>query len=151
MVTWLFGVTAMVLSLVSGSLVPAVNRAAVWLALLLLVPGVVLAQYTMHNAVALLFPGWVPMGRSRARGVDAVGQRLIVLAANWLGLIVALAPAIAATALIAWSLRPAIGAMVLPIGASIATAVVLAETWFVTRALAPVYERLDITSVERPD
>jgi hypothetical protein len=150
-VTWAFGVAAMAFSLSSLSRIPTPYRASAWVALMLLVPGIVLAQYTMHNAVALLFPAWVPLGGSRLRGVDAVGQRLIMLAANWLGLLLALAPGIAMTAVLAIWLRPFIGPAVLPAGAMLTTLSVIAEMWLVTGALAPVYERLDVTSVERPD
>ena len=57
----------------------------------------VLAQLTVHNAVALIFPAWVPLGVQRARGLDAMGQRIIMLTGTWLLLIVmALPGAIAA-------------------------------------------------------
>lgn len=150
-IAWTFGVLAMVLSLISSSRIPSANRAAVWTALLLLTPAVVLAQYTMHNAVAAMFPGWVPLGASRPRGVDAVGQRLILLVANWLGLAVALAPGLAITALASALLRPLVGPWVLPAGALLTTAIVFGEMVLVTEALGPVYDRLDVTSVERPE
>jgi hypothetical protein len=150
-VTWAFGIAAMAFSLSSLSRVPTPYRASAWTALMLLVPGVVLAQYTIHNAVALLFPGWVPLGGSRPRGVDAVGQRLVMLAANWLGLVLALAPGLVVTAALAIWLRPFVGPAVLPAGAVITTLSVIGEMWLVSGALAPVYERLDLTSVERPD
>lgn len=151
LITWALGVVAMAFSLSSLSRIPTPNRVATWVAMLTLVPGIVLAQYTMHNAVALLFPGWVPVGGSRPRGVDAAGQRLILLAANWLGLAIALAPGVAITvALMLW-LRPIVGPVVLPVGAAITTLTVVGEMWFVTQALGPVYEQLDVTSVERPD
>ena len=151
LVTWALGAAAMAFSLSSVSRIPTPNRVAAWAALLTLVPGIVLAQYTMHNAVALLFPGWVPLGGSRPRGVDAAGQRLIMLAANWLGLVIALAPGIAITVALSLWLRPIAGPVVLPIGGAITTLTVVGEMWFVTQALGPVYDRLDVTSVERPD
>ena len=46
-------------------------------------PALVLAQYVIHNAMALLFPAWVSVGRERPRGVDAMGQRLIMLGGTW--------------------------------------------------------------------
>jgi hypothetical protein len=149
--TWAFVLTALVMGAPFSRRVPELYRAAVWLSAIVLVPGVVLAQYTMHNAVALLFPGWVPIGSSRARGVDAVGQRLIVLLGNWLGLIIALAPGILVTIVLSWWLRSVAGPFVLPIGALVTTLTVVAETWVVSRWLEPVFDRLDITSVERGD
>ena len=131
--------------------VPTANRLAVWTSFLILTPALVLAQYTMHNAVAVLFPGWVPLGASRPRGVDAVGQRLILLIANWLGLLLALLPGILLTTALSLLLRPLIGPWVLPLGAFLTTAIVVTETVLVTEALGPVFERLDVTSVERAE
>ena len=48
-------------------------------ALAILAPALVFAQLTIHNAVALMFPAWVPLGNQRPRGLDAMGQRLIML------------------------------------------------------------------------
>jgi len=148
---WMFGLTAMVLSMVSASRIPSANRLAVWTAFLLVTPALVLAQYTMHNAVAVVFPGWVPLGASRPRGVDAVGQRLILLIANWLGLVLALLPGILITSALSRLLRPLIGPWIIPIGALLTTAIVVAEAVLLTEALGPVFERMDVTSVERAE
>jgi hypothetical protein len=150
-IAWVFGVLAMVLSLVSASQIPTANRIAVWTSFLVLIPAVVLAQYTLHNAVALLFPAWVPLGASRPRGVDAVGQRLILLAANWLGLVLALLPGVLLTAVLSLLFRPSLGPWVLPIGAVLTTAIVVGEAVAVSEGLGGVYERLDVTSIEHPD
>lgn len=151
LVAWVFGATALVLSLASQSRIPLASRTAVWLAFLLLIPGVVLAQYTIHNAIAVIFPGWIPLGASRPRGVDAAGQRMIVLAASWGAMLVALVPGVAVTAALSWLMRPLVGAWALPAGALVTTLCVIGEMVLVTRALGPVYERLDVTSTERPD
>ena len=150
-VACLFGLVAMALSLVSSSRIPTANRVAVWTSFLLITPALVLAQYTMHNAVAVVFPGWVPLGASRPRGVDAVGQRLILLMANWLGLLVALLPGILLTAALSALLRQLTGPWILPIGALLTTAIVVAETVVLTEMLGPVFEKLDVTSVERAE
>jgi len=150
-ITWLFGVLAMALSLISASRIPTTNRIAVWLSFLILIPAVVLAQYLMHNAVAVVFPGWVPIGAARPRGVDAVGQRLILLAANWIGLLLALTPGLLLTAGLSAMLRPIVGPLILPVGAVLTSAIVAAEVWAATELLGPIYERMDITATERPD
>lgn len=150
-ITWLFGALAMVLSLISTSRIPAPNRMAAWLSFLILIPAIVLAQYLMHNAIAVVFPGWVPIGASRPRGVDAVGQRLILLAANWIGLLLALTPGLLLTAGLSALLRPIVGPVILPVGALLTALIVVAEVWMATELLGPVYERMDITATERPD
>ena len=150
-ITWLFGALAMVLSLTSTSRIPTPNRFAVWLSFLILIPAVVLAQYLMHNAVAVVFPGWVPIGASRPRGVDAVGQRLILLAANWMGLLLALTPGLLLSAGLSALLRPIVGPWILPVGAVLTSMIVVGEVWLATELLGPLYERMDITATERPD
>src|SRR5207248_2897896 len=42
-------------------------------------PALIAAQYALHAAVALTFPAWVQLGAQRSRGLDVMGQRLIVL------------------------------------------------------------------------
>jgi len=150
-IAWAFGAIAMGTSLLSSSRIPSPNRIAAWTSFLILCPGVVLAQYTVHNAVAVLFPGWVPIGPSRPRGVDAVGQRLILLLGNWIGLLLALIPGLAVMALLSFALRRALGPVVLPIGALVTTVAVFGEVWVATELLGRAYEQLDVTSVERPD
>ncbi len=150
-ITWLFGTLAMVLSLISTSRIPTPNRLAVWLSFLILIPAIVLAQYLMHNAVAVVFPGWVPIGASRPRGVDAVGQRLILLAANWIGLLLALTPGLLLSAGLSALLRPVVGPVILPVGAVLTSMIVVGEVWLATELLGPIYERMDITATERPD
>ncbi len=150
-ITWFFGALAMVMSLISSSRIPTPNRVAVWLSFLVLIPAIVLAQYLMHNAVAVVFPGWVPIGASRPRGVDAVGQRLILLAANWIGVLLALTPGLLLAAGLSSLLRPIVGPLILPVGAALTSAMVVVEVWMATELLGPVYERMDITATERPD
>src|SRR5262249_33949843 len=55
------------------------TRVAVAAAAALLMPALVFAQYLVQNAAALVFPAWVPLGNQRPRGVDAMGQRIIML------------------------------------------------------------------------
>ena len=148
---WAFGLVAMATSLASRSGAPFGSRGSFWLALLLATPGMVLAQYTMHNGMAVLFPGWVPLGAARTRGVDAIGQRLIMLAATWIGLLVALLPGGVVIALLFTAFgRPALD-WILPAGAFAMTVGVAFEMLLVTQVLGPVFERLDVTSVEPPE
>ena len=38
-----------------------------------------------------MFPAWVPLGKERPRGLDAMGQRLIMLGGTWFMLILVVA------------------------------------------------------------
>jgi hypothetical protein len=90
----------------------------------------------------------VPLGNQRARGLDAMGQRLILLGGTWLLLIAMTVPGVAAGGLVWLVIRGIVGAAAF-VPAALVCAVILAfEVLAATEALGPAYDRLDITSVE---
>jgi hypothetical protein len=109
----------------------------------------VFAQLTIHNAAALLFPAWVPQGAQRARGLDALGQRLIMLFGTWLALIVSALPGVVAGAIIAFALWRLLGPAALVPAAIVCSGIMAMEVLLATEMLGPAYERLDLTMVER--
>jgi hypothetical protein len=117
----------------------------------ILAPALVFAQLTIHNAVALLFPAWVPLGNQRPRGLDAMGQQIIMVGGTWLMLAVAAVPAALAGGLVWFALQWIIGSAALIPGALVAAAVVVVEVLLATEALGPLYERIDILAVERAE
>jgi hypothetical protein len=126
-------------------------RATVGAAAALLAPALIFAQFTIHNGVALMFPAWVPLGNQRPRGLDAMGQRLIMLSATWLALIAMALPGAAVGSIIWFAFRRFIGISAL-VPAAAACAVILGiEVLLATEALGPAYERLDVTAVERAE
>ena len=120
-------------------------------AVAILAPALVFAQLTIHNAAALLFPAWVPLGHQRPRGLDAMGQRLILLGATWLLLIVSVIPGAIAGAIVWFALGPLVGPAAVVPAALVCAAAVAAEVLVATEALGPAYESLDLTAVERPE
>ena len=117
----------------------------------ILAPAFVFAQLVIHNGVALMFPAWVPLGTQRPRGLDAMGQRLIMLGGTWLLLLVMLLPGAIAGAIVWFACRGFLGSAVLVPAATLCTTVVALEVLVATEALGPAYERIDIMSVERPE
>ena len=150
LLTWVFALLAAALTTAADHEWPDSEQVSIWLAFMAVAPGVVFAEYTMHNAVAVWFPAWVPLGTTRARGVEAAGQRLILLLANWIGLALALVPGALVTAAL-WYGLPVLRPWTLPVGASVASVLALAEVWLVTEGLGRTFERIDLTDVERPD
>lgn len=148
---WTFGGIGLLLSAsVFDGTDPAVRHAVGW-ALLILAPAIVVGQYTVHNATAILLPAWVPIGRSRPRGVDAMGQRLILLGATWLILTIALLPGIVTT-IVLWRLFvDTVGPWVLVIGALVGAAGMAIQVALAAEALGRAFERMDLSSVERPE
>ncbi len=121
------------------------------LAAVFLAPALVSAQFTIHNAAAVVFPAWVPLGTSRPRGIDAMGQRLIMFAGVLVGLVAMMAPGVIVGGAIWFAFWRVIGPAVLVPAAAICAVIVLVEVLAVTEALGPVYERLDLSGVERSE
>jgi hypothetical protein len=117
----------------------------------ILAPALVFAQLAIHNAAAVLFPAWVPLGSARPRGLDAMGQRLIMFAAMLFGLIVMVAPGAIAGGIVWFAFHRLVGPFVFPLAAAACTAVVFVEVLLATEALGPVYERLDLSGIERAE
>jgi ABC-2 type transport system permease protein len=140
--------------LLSGQLLARVGlawRMAAGAAIAIVAPALVFAQLTIHNGVALLFPAWVPLGNQRPRGLDAMGQRIIMLGGTWLLLAIMVLPAALAGAIVWIALGWFFGPLMLIPAASVGAAVVAIEVLLATEALGPAYERLDLTAVERAD
>jgi len=138
----------------SGPVFPdasAALRLSVALAALLVMPAIIAAQFTIHNAAALFFPAWMASGTQRGRGVDAIGQRLILVSATILLLVILVTPGVIGGGLIWLAFRPFIGFAALVPGAVVCTAIVLLEVLMGTEMLGPVYERLDVLAVERTE
>jgi hypothetical protein len=139
-------------SLFSGAAMPEtpfVDRSVFTVSALLAAPALIAAQYTVQNALALFFPAWVALGAQRTRGIDAMGQRLIMLAAILLVLAIFAVPGGIAGGIVWLVLRNVMGVAVFVPAAVLFAAVVLTEVLVATELLGPAYERLDFTSVER--
>jgi hypothetical protein len=147
--TWAFGAVGIFLSAAAFSESTMSVRIAGGIAGMLLVPALVVAQFTIHNTIALIFPAWVPLGIGRPRGVDAMGQRLFLLGATWLLLFLAMAPGVIVGGILWFAFHRLIGQWILIPAAAICTAIVAVEVLMATEALGPAYERLDLSSVER--
>jgi len=141
-------------ALFSGAAMPevtSVDRWSIAVSALLAAPALIAAQYTVQNALALFFPAWVALGAQRTRGIDAMGQRLIMLVAILLALAIFAVPGGIAGGIVWLVLRRVMGVAVFVPAAVVFAAVVLTEVLAATELLGPAYERLDLTSVERPE
>jgi hypothetical protein len=123
-----------------GTLVAAI------VALMIVAPAFDLTAVLLQNAAVLLFPGWVAIGAARARGVEAMGQRILTLAMSLIALVVVAVPAVLIGGVVfllgsgslgPWSLVPA---------AVVVATVFVAEAGLGIAALGKVYGRLDPSS-----
>jgi ABC-2 type transport system permease protein len=112
-------------------------------------PAVIAAQFHIHNAAALILPAWATLGRTR--GLDAMGQRLIVLGGTLLMLATFALPGMLAGALVWFALRQWIGGAALVLGAMACAAFIFLEVLVGTEALGPAYDRLDLLSIEKDE
>lgn len=118
------------------------GRVAIVLAVAILFPLITVAGVWVQNAVALLFPDWVPMGRKTGGGIESTGQGMLLFGATLLSTaLLLLVPVLAgAVVLIAvrglglWSLVPAAA------GAAVLLAL---ELRYLLRWLGGVFERTD--------
>lgn len=123
---------------------PLGMRTVVLLAGACVLPAVTAAVLFVQNGAALLFPAWMSFGPGQVRGIEAMGQRLLNLAATLLVLAVGVLPAALVGGLVYFLLAQAglyQGAMVL--GSATGSAVVWGALALGTLGLAKLYEQLD--------
>ena len=150
-VVWLMTALALYVSTAVFSTASLALRASVAIAVCAIAPSLIAAQVAMHNALALMFPAWVSFGVWRARGVDAVGQRLILVGGTVVLVALAAAPGAIIGGIIWFAFNRLIGPVVLVPAGVVCSLVIGLEVLLVTEAIGPAYERLDLTSIERTD
>jgi hypothetical protein len=131
--------------------VPFVSRWSFAIAAAFAGPALIAAQFAVHNTATIFFPAWVQLGRQRTRGVDAMGQRLIMLAAIVVSLALFALPGALAGGVIWLLLHRLAGDVVFVPAAIVFAGIVLVEVLAVTELLGPAYERIDVTSIERAE
>jgi ABC-2 type transport system permease protein len=125
-----------------------IGRAAVALGAAVLAPVLIAGQVLIQNAAVVLFPGWIPTGGSRPRGVEAMGQNMLMLAATLLALALGVAPALALAGGLGFLLYQVVGWFaVLPSAVLLAFALA-GETALVVTWLGRVLDRTDPGQVE---
>jgi hypothetical protein len=150
-VAWMAIVCSAIFSAAAFPQAPLITRASAALAAIIVSPALVFAQLSVHNAAAILFPAWVPAGNQRPRGLDQVGQRLIMLGAVLLTVALMMLPGLIIASVLWYAFYGFVGAVILVPGAAISLVIVAVEVLAATEALGPAYEHLDISSVERAE
>ncbi len=147
-IAWTLTLLALYLSTPVFGAQRAALRLTVAGAALMLAPGLIATQLAIQNAAVLMFPAWVPLGAGRPRGLDAMGQRLIMLAGALLLLVIGVAPGAIAGGIVWFALRRLVGLAAVVAGALVCSAVVLLEVLIATEAMGPLYDRIDLVEVE---
>jgi hypothetical protein len=150
---WLFLLTAASLGAgprpeTGGNSVFDVSRASLFASAFVLAPALVLSQVVVQNGLAVLFPAWSSIGSTRARGIDAMGQRILLLAGLLLAIAVSLVPGVIVAAIAASAVYAVTGKLLFVLPAFIVSAVVLGECWLAVEGLGRVLDRTDPSAVE---
>jgi hypothetical protein len=94
--------------------------------------------------MAVLFPAWVVVGSSRARGIDAMGQRMLMLAGILLTLVAALLPGALVAGLVGLLVYAVTGIVPVVLPALVLAGVVIGECWLAIEGLGRVLDRTDV-------
>ena len=127
------------------------DRAWLALAAALAAPPFLLAQIVIQNAAVVLFPGWIPSGANRPRGIEAMGQQMLLFAGSLLLMALGVVPAAAVAAAIGVVLFPAAGFAGLAAAALAFAIALVAECLLAIELLGRVVERTDPIDVEAPE
>jgi hypothetical protein len=98
------------------------------------------------NTAVLLFPGWFH-SKEPLQGIEATGQRLILMLGQVLAFVVALIPASLAFSAVFFTLKFSIGAVwgAVPLGAAAASLIMAAEAALGVILLGRVFEKFDLS------
>ncbi|HSK08834.1 MAG TPA: putative ABC exporter domain-containing protein [Vicinamibacterales bacterium] len=121
-----------------------------WLALAAAVaaPSFLLAQLVIQNGAVVLFPGWIPTGAARPRGLEALGQQLLMLAGTLVLMALGVLPAAVVAGAAGFVFFTFVGYAGIVPAAALFSAVLLAEVLLVVELLGRVIEGTDPTHVE---
>lgn len=153
---WIFIIASVLLvtrvpSNAAGMARVVLNRVSYGIAALLIAPPIVLVQLIIQNGLVVLFPAWAVIGATRSRGVDVMGQRLLMQAAIWLTLLVAIVPAVLMAGVLGAGIYLATGVVPIIAPVALGAAVILAEALLATEALGRALDRTDVGSLEPSD
>jgi ABC-2 type transport system permease protein len=146
-VQWVLIAAAVALSAgypISGFELP--KRIAVGLSAGMLAPALVLANLGIQNAGVLLFPSWASFEPGQARGIEALGQRLLTLAGTLIVFFFAVLPAAVLGGIVAWVLWKSLHFAALPLASAAAAAVIAFELQLAIRGLGALFDRFDLTA-----
>jgi putative ABC exporter len=150
-IAWLALVCGAILSVTAFPRWTVSLRVSLWAAASIVVPALVFAQYTIHHTAAVLFPAWIPSD-NEMRGFDSMGQRLILFGGVLLGLIAMVLPGAIVAGIVGFVFYRLTGSpLVFVPAAGVCLAIVTIEVMLATEALGPVYDRIDLSGVERSE
>jgi hypothetical protein len=143
-------VTLVILAMGMGIGAPGRWGTELWVAgglgLLPVLPALSIGGVFVHNAAVVLFPSWLSADGERARGIEALGQRLLTLVGALVVLVGGLLPAAIVASLVGFALSEWLGVWALPFAGLTAAAGLFAEVAVGVMALGRAFDRMDVSS-----
>jgi ABC-2 type transport system permease protein len=102
----------------------------------------------VQNGLAIAFPAWIAIGASRARGIDAMGQRMIMMAGNMIVLALSILPGVIVAAIVVFVVYFLTHTIIFVVPALTVALVIIAECWFAVEALGRLLDRTDVNAVD---
>ncbi|NOK12221.1 putative ABC exporter domain-containing protein [Corallococcus exercitus] len=142
---WVMLAVALVLGVGTDDETLAPWSAPVVLGLLPVLPALGLAGLFVQNAAVVLLPAWIPADAERARGVEALGQRLLTLVGTLVVTFLGLLPAGVVALLVGYPLFTVMGRWAVPLAGLVAAGALFAEVALGVAVLGRAFERLDVS------
>jgi ABC-2 type transport system permease protein len=121
---------------------------SVIVAALVVAPGIILLQLLAQNAIAVMWPSWVVTNTTRVRGIDVMGQRMIMMFGLLLVLVVAVVPAALVAALTGLALSVVTGRIFVIVPALAAALVLFAEAFLASHLIGKMLDRTDVSAID---
>ncbi|RKG59230.1 ABC transporter permease [Corallococcus sp. CA054B] len=142
---WVMLLLALVLGVGADDVTLAPWSTPVVLGLLPVLPALGLAGLFVQNAAVVLLPAWIPADSERARGVEALGQRLLTLVGTLVVTFLGLLPAAVVAVLVGYPLFTVMGRWAVPLAGLAAAGALFAEVTLGVAVLGRAFERLDVS------
>lgn len=122
------------------------DRLAVFVGLALFLPTLTFFNVLARNAAVLVMPSWMAADPYQTRGLEMMGQRLLLWVANLLVMLVAVLPSGLVAALVLLVFWSTVGLFAIPLASALATGVMILELHLGLRLLGQLFDRLDATA-----
>jgi len=149
-IVWMALAGVVLVSLLGSSDIDTARRWSYFLAAVTVAPGIILVQLLMQNGLAVTFPSWVTTGPPRG-GVDAIGQRMLLMLVGMLGLTVGVLPAVIIGGGLALLAQYATGHFPIVMCGIVASAVLFGEAAAGSEIVGRILDRTDVSALDPTD
>ena len=152
-IVWILVTLALLLSTrVTFDIHLAVAERISWaVAAMLISPGIMLVEIVVQNALAILFPAWMDLGATSSRGMEVMGQRVLIAGGLIVTVGLSLFPAILVAVVASAVVHALTGIDSVAVSAAAASLTLVLESALVITALGRVVDRMDASAVPSVD